>query len=121
AWSAWRICFGRWRNGLRTLAATSAATAVVVGVLVAAGSTFGHGAGTGIKFAVFPLAATLVFSVSITVIRLGRLVVSRAYGGVKMYWRNLARDLRKIVARHRTDKSEISPKGFSKSFFVTIA
>jgi len=33
----------------------------------------------------------------------------------------LARDLRKIVARHRTDKSEISPKGFSKSFFVTIA
>lgn len=119
AWSAWRIFFGRWRNGLRTLAVTSAATAVVVGVLVAAGSTFSHGVITGVKFAAFPLVVALLFSVPIAIIRLTRFAVSRAFGGVKVYWRNIARDLGQIVA-HRTDDSKILPRKFSKHFWVTV-
>ena len=115
AWSAWRMCFGRWRNGLRTLAAT----AVVVGVLVAAGSTSAHGAATGIRFATFLLVIALLFSVPIAIVRLARFVVSRAFGEAKVYWRNLARDLGQIVA-HRSDDSEVLPRIFSKHFRVTV-
>lgn len=118
--SAWLICYGRWRDGLRTLVATSAATTVVVGATVAAGSTFSHGAATGIKFAVFPVTVALLVCVPISILRLARFAVSRAFVGAKEYWRNISRDIGQVTV-HRADHPEAQPRTFSKHFWVTAA
>jgi hypothetical protein len=112
--SAWLLCYGRWRNGLRTLVATSAATTVVVGATVAACSTFSHGAATGIKFAVFPVTVALLFGVPVSILRLARFAVSKAFVRAKAYWRNISRDIGQVTV-HRAD-----PRGSTKNFQQTL-